>query len=400
MRIFMASKARRSVPLTLAPALVLALSALGALGPTLLLPPAAAAASLTPPGPELTPVQPASPFGTVLAISGDTAAVTGFVADRAVVFIFVRSAGTWSQQARIVDPALPDPSSVFGSALALSGDTLAIGAGAEASPSSSVYIYVRAAGTWSLQAHLQPARAARLGFGTALTLAGDALAVGAPGAVAGTTAGAVHVYARTGGTWSRQAILAAATPAPADRFGRAVGVAHQHLVVGGSGFAEVFDLLNGTWKRAAVFHGSGMDTGFGSSAAASIETVAVGDPSSQQVSLFIHTSAGWFHQADVTPPDAQAGEFGSAISLSQDLLEVGAPGSSRRRVQASGAAYVFVRQQRRWLLEGAFGLAAPAAGERFGGAVAASIDTALVGSTGGASAVPTAAWLLDGLDNP
>src|ERR1700688_503300 len=197
MRVFIASKATRWIPL--APALVLAV---GALGLMLLLPPAAAAASLLPPGPVLTPVQPASPFGTVLAISGDTAAVTGFLADRAVVFIFVRSAGAWSQQARIADPALSDPSSVFGSALALSGDTLAIGAGAEASPSSSVYVYVRAAGVWSLQAHLQPARAAGLGFGTALALAGDALAVGAPGSIAGTAAGAVHVYARTGGTWS------------------------------------------------------------------------------------------------------------------------------------------------------------------------------------------------------
>lgn len=392
MRVFIASKATRSIPL--APALVV-----GALG-LMLLAPAAAAASLLPPGPELRPVQAASPFGTVLAISGDTAAVTGFVADRAIVFIFVRSAGTWSQQARIVDPALSDPSSVFGSALALSGDTLAIGAGAEAARSSSVYVYVRAAGAWSLQAHLQPPRAAGLGFGTALALAGDALAVGAPGSVAGTTAGAVHVYARTGVTWSRQAILAGASPAPADRFGRAVGVAHQHVVVGGSGFAEVFDLVDGTWQRAAVLHGSGTGSGFGSSAAASIETVAVGDPSSQQVSLFIHTSRGWFHQADVVPPDLRAGEFGSAISLSQDLLEVGAPGSSRRRVQASGAAYVFARQQRGWLLQGAFGVAAPAAGERFGGAVAASLDTALVGSTGSAGTVPTAAWLLDGLDNP
>ncbi len=394
MRSFLSRESTRSIPLV--PALGLALCALG----LMLLPPAAAASSLLPPGSELTPVQEAAPFGTVLAISGDTAAVTGFVYDRAVVFIFIRSCGTWSQQARIVDPALSDPSSVFGSALALSGDTLAIGAGAEAAPSSSVYVYVRAAGVWSLQAHLQPARAAGLGFGTALALAGDALVVGAPGSVASTAAGAVHVYARTGGTWSRQAILTAASPVPADRYGRAVGVAHQHVVVGGSGFAEVFDLLDGTWQRAAVLHGSGTGTGFGSSAAASIETVAVGDPSNQQVSLFIHTGAGWFHQADVAPPDAQAGEFGSAIALSQDLLEVGAPGSSRRRVQASGASYVFVRLRHRWLLQGAFGLAAPAAGERFGGSVAASIGTALVGSTGGASAVPTAAWLLDGLDTP
>jgi hypothetical protein len=361
-------------------------------------PAAAAAVPLLPPSSELTPAQAAAPYGTVLAISGDTAAVTGFLSERAVVFIFVRSAGVWAQQAKIVDPALSDPSSVFGNALALSGDTLAIGAGAENAPSSSVYVYVRAAGAWSLQANLQPARAAGLGFGTGLALAGDTLVVGAPGSTAGTAAGAAHVYARTGATWRRQAILTAAAPAAADRFGRAVGVAHQHVVVGGSGFAEVFDLRSGTWQRAAVLHGKA-GTGFGSSAAASLETVAVGDPSSQQVSLFIHTSAGWFHQADVVPPDARAGEFGSAISLSQDVLEVGAPGSSRRRMPASGAAYVFVLLQSSWQLEGAFGLAAPAAGERFGGAVAVSIDTALVGSTGGA-VVPTSAWLLEGLDNP
>ena len=115
----------------------------------------ATATTLLPPSSELTPVQPAAPYGTALAISGDTAAVTGFLSERAVVFIFVRSAGVWAQQAKIVDPALSDASSVFGSALALSGDTLAIGAGAESAPSSSVYVYVRAAGIWSLQAHLQ-----------------------------------------------------------------------------------------------------------------------------------------------------------------------------------------------------------------------------------------------------
>ena len=127
--------------------------------------------------------------------------------------------------------------------------------------------------------------------------------------------------------------------------------------------------------------------------------MAVGDPGEQTVSLFIHTGAGWFHQADLTAPDAQAAEFGSAISLSQDTLEVGAPGSSRPHTPASGAAYVFARVQRRWRLAGAFGLPAPAAGERFGAAVAVSLDTALVGATGG-SQVPDAAWLIDGLDNP
>jgi len=372
-------------------------------------PPAAAAAgpvasappALTPPSAELTPAEAAAPYGRVLAISGDTAAVTGSVDGEAVVFIFVRAAGAWCEQASIYDPAVPDPASVFGSVLALSGDTLAVGAGAENAMVSSVYIFVRTAGAWGLEAHLQPPRAAALGFGTSLALSGDTLVIGVPGPAAGAAAGAAYVYLRTGATWSRQAILTAEAPAPADRFGRAVGVAHQHVVVGGSGFAEIFDFARAAWRRAAVLHGSGGGSGdgFGSATAASLETVAVGDPASQQVSLFIHTSAGWFHQADLTPPDPRAAGFGGTLSLSQDTLVVGAPGTSRRRAPGSGAAYVFIRSRHRWQPGGAFGLAAPAPGEGFGGAVAVSLATALVGSTGG-NPMPASAWLLDGLDNP
>src|SRR6202158_4564152 len=241
-----------ALPAVLAMLALLATPALAAAEPAAAGSSPATVATLLPPSSELTPVQAAAPYGTVLAISGDTAAVTGFLFDRAVVFIFVRSAGVWAQQARIADPALSGPSSVFGSALALSGDTLAIGAGAENAPSSSVYVYVRTAGVWSQQAHLQPARAAGLGFGTALALAGDALVVGAPGSTAGTTAGAAHVYARTAGTWSRQAIRTAVAPAAGARSGRAVGVAHQHVVGGGSGFAEGFDLRDGAWQGAGV----------------------------------------------------------------------------------------------------------------------------------------------------
>jgi hypothetical protein len=358
---------------------------------------AGAAFSPAPPASHLAPLEAAAPFGRVVAISGDTAAVTGLVAGQAVVFVFVRTAGGWAEQARIVDPGNAGSESPFGNALALSADTLAVGAGAEAAPVSFVNVYVRTGGLWSLQAHLQPPRAAGLGFGTALALAGDSLVAGAPGSAMGADAGAAYVYARQAGAWSRQAVLTAEASAPDDRFGRAVGVAHHHVVVGGQGFAEIFDLTSGGWRRAAVLHSSG--TGFGSAAAASLETVAVGDPEAQRVTLFIHGGGKWSHQADIAPPDAAAGEFGSAISLSQDALEIGAPGTSRRHAPASGAAYVFIRLGHRWLLGGTFGLAAPAAGERFGGAVAVSLHTALVGATGD-TPVPTAAWLLDGLDNP
>jgi hypothetical protein len=387
---------RRGLP---ALALGLALIATAVLPPACLADQAASGApSLVPPGSELTPAEAAAPYGTAMAISGDTAAVTGFVETVGVVFIFTRSAAGWVEQARIVDPA-SGRATPFGNVLALSGDLLAIGAGAEDATVSSVYVYARAAGAWSLQAHLQPPRAAGLGFGAALALAGDTLVVGVPGSTQTSASGAAYVYVRSGGGWARQAILTAASPAPADRYGRAVAVAHQHVVVGGPGYAEAFDLQGATWQRTAVLHGSGPGTSFGSTVAASLETAAVGDPANQRVSLFIHTPAGWFHQADITPPGAPAAEFGATLSLSQDTLAVGAPGVSRNHAPASGAAFVFFRLRHRWILDDAFGLAAPAAGERFGSAVAVSLHTALVGS-GDGSSVPRSAWLLDGLDNP
>jgi trimeric autotransporter adhesin len=364
--------------------------------------PSSGSPALAPPGSELTPSLAAAPYGTAVAISGDTAAVTGFVDGCAVIFVFARSAAGWAEQARLLDPAAPNEASVFGSALALSGDTLAVGAGAESAPVSSVYVYTRAAGAWSLQARLLPPRAAGLGFGAALALAGDTLVAGVPGSVQSPAPGAAYVFARAAGVWSRQAILTAQSPAPADRYGRAVAVAHQHVVVGGPGYAEVFDLKGGSWRRTAVLHGggSGSGTSFGSAVAASLETAAVADPANQRVSLFIHTRSGWFHQTDIAPPGAAAAAgFGAAISLSQDALAVGAPGVSRGHAAASGAVYVYFRQDHSWSLDGAFGLAAPAAGEGFGSAVAVSLHTAVVGSAAG-SPVPQSAWLLDGLDNP
>jgi FG-GAP repeat len=400
------SKAGRSSPLvTRAPrpaavALAAAVLLAASFAATIAAPPAAAAAAFAPrpPASELTPLEAAAPYGSVLAISGDTAAVTGLVAGQAVVFVFVRGASGWAEQARILDPvAGAGSASAFGNALALSGDTLAVGAGAPSAPVGYVNVYVRAGGAWSFQAHLQPPRASGLGFGAALALAGDSLVAGVPGSAAGHDTGAAYVYARQGAAWRREAILTAEDPVPDDGFGRAVGVAHQHVVVGGHGFAEVFDRTGGTWRRAAVLASTG--AGFGSSVAASLETVAVGDPEAQRVTLFIHGGGQWSHQADLTPPDAAAGEFGSAISLSQDALAVGAPGTSRPHAAASGAAYVFVRLVHRWRLGGTFGLAAPAPGERFGGAVAVSLHSALVGSKGDAE-VPTSAWVLEGLDNP
>ncbi len=354
--------------------------------------PAASAASFLPPTERLTSLN--EPFGGGVAISGDTAAVSGVAFGQAVVLVFARSSTDWSEEAQLADPADAGPGSLFGSALALSGDTLAVGAGAQGAPVSSVYIYVRSQGTWSLQAHLQPPQAAGRGFGSSLALAGDLLVAGVPGPADGSVPGAAFVFARTGSTWTRQAVLEAEAPSMNDGFGRSVAVAHQTVVVGGENEAGFFERQGGAaWARAATFHGA--SAGFGAAVAASNQTAAVTDPLNQVVSLFIHTRQGWTHEQDVAAPAGAAG-FGSTVALSLDTLVVGAPDTSRPAAAQGGAVYVFDRVAGIWRPDGAYRPTAASASDRFGSAVAVSLHTAVVGSV----LPPQGAWLLENLDNP
>ena len=171
-------------------------------------------------------------------------------------YVYLRSGTTWSQQAYVKASNTGD-FDTFGNAVALSGDgnTLAVGAPAEASSGTGIdstpdesasgagaaYVYARNGSTWSQQAFVKSSNTGpNDNFGTAVALSsdGNTLAVGAPmedgsgfGAV-GTTgnvyddlaadAGAAYVYTRSGGTWSTQTFVKASNTRSGDQFGWAL----------------------------------------------------------------------------------------------------------------------------------------------------------------------------------
>lgn len=114
------------------------------------------------------------------------------------VFVFARSATTWSQQA-YVKASNTGASDDFGASIALSadGDTLAAGAPQESSSaigidgdasddsatnSGAVYVFIRGANTWSQQAYLKASNTQEFdNFGSSIALSSDGsvLAVGA-----------------------------------------------------------------------------------------------------------------------------------------------------------------------------------------------------------------------------
>ncbi len=202
------------------------------------------------------------------------------------VYIFTRSDGAWMQQAQlkgsntgITDLTsfhcdwLPDGfpqmifGDLFGSSVALSGDTLVVGAPAESSSATggesdnsapgagAVYVFSRTDGAWSQEAFLKASNAdgdcgypdlvpSPKGddFGASVALSSGVLAVGAPGedgsAIGGETdnsapdAGAAYIFTRTNGVWIQVAYLKASNAEQLDRFGRSISTSQDTIAVG------------------------------------------------------------------------------------------------------------------------------------------------------------------------
>jgi hypothetical protein len=129
----------------------------------------------------------------------------------------------------------------FGSAVAASPDLLVVGAPGddrEGSEAGAVHLFRADGGGWSEDGVLV-GTGARTGdrFGSAVALSGDLLAVGAPGRDEdGSSSGAVYLYRRDGETWREETVLLAPDGSTGARFGTSVGfVDAERIAIGASG---------------------------------------------------------------------------------------------------------------------------------------------------------------------
>ncbi|MBS0191686.1 MAG: hypothetical protein U0573_11535 [Phycisphaerales bacterium] len=300
-------------------------------------------------------------FGYSTAIDGDTmvtgaplATGGGISNNDGNVYVFRWNGTTWVQEQRILGPsAVTGSQTDFGRALAISGNTIAVGARLDDTPAGnnagSVYVYTRVAGVWTLQQRLTASNgAADDNFGDAVAIDGDTIAVAAPNAdpSGNTSQGSLYAFTRAGTTWTEQQILPAMTGAAAgDK-------------VGENGALSIFN-----------------------------DSIAAGAPAkggnSGRVALYKRQLTSWTVDAVLSSPLADAtGQFGSSVSLVGDRLAVGAKNSSLT-VGTGGAAWVFTRTSGTWSTAGTqlvpTGLAA---GDNLGFSIALGTDTVLIGSPG------------------
>lgn len=346
-------------------------------------------------------------FGFSASIDGDTAAVGSPFDDdggtsTGSVYVYTRSGGVWTQQAKLTasDPAADDR---FGFSVAVFGSTIAVGARLDddgGASAGSVYIFTRSGGVWTQQQKLTASDAAAGDeFGQEVAGFGDTLVVGSPfDDDVGSNSGSAYVFTRSGSVWTQQQKLAASDSAAGDEFGLRVHISGETAIVGShldddggseSGAAYVFTRSGGIWAQQQKLTAADAAAGdrFGRRVQLSGDTAIVGaswddDGGTNAGAAYVFTRSGavWTQQQKLTAPDAAAGnEFGEYVSVSGHAAIVGARFNDAAGTDA-GAAYVFIRSGGVWTQRIKLNSSDIAGGDRFGGSVWLSGDTAIVGA--------------------
>jgi hypothetical protein len=404
-------------------------------------------------------------FGSSVALSADgntmavaanwesssATGVNGNQADNSIpqagaAYIFTRNGGAWRQQAYLKASNTGEGGEAgdgdqFGFSIALSddGNTVAVGAISEdsnangvngnqadnsANSAGAVYVFARAGGTWSHQAYIKTSSPGEFsngdlfGFSVALSANGNTLAIGAydeGGSARGINgpidnmrggSGAVYVFTRAAGLWSREAYLKVSKAEGGDSWGvslalsddgntLAAGSVDEDCTATGvnppgcdtdqkadlsSGAAAVFVRAGTTWSQQAFLKSSNTDTedwfGIRTALSGDGNTLAVTasneDGAAQGINgkqddnsatesgavyFFTRTGSTWAQQAYVKSSNNQAyDEFGNSVALSRNgrTMAVGARGedSNARGINGNqadnsadeaGAVYLFAR---------------------------------------------------------
>ena len=281
----------------------------------------------------------------------------------------------------------------FGASVAVSGDTAVVGAPqGGAGAHGEAYVFVRSGGGWVEQAPLSALDGAISDFfGEAVAISGDRAVIGAPrDDDGGSESGAAYVFVRSGTMWTQEAKLTASDAAAGDRFGNAVSIDGDTLVVGASQNADgaVYAFARGAnWTEQArmlpTSSAIALGGAFGCAVSLSRESVLIGANlhnvrGTDSGAAFVFTRAGtsWTQQAELIPSGTAAGEhFGTAVALDGNRAVVGAPEHAGGST-AVGRVDFFVRTGVSWATAPRMGLPTAGSGDRLGGAVAISGDFA------------------------
>jgi len=366
-------------------------------------------------------------FGRSAALSGDTVVVGAYEEDSSQTtitngttsstynsavnagasYIFKRTGSTWAQEAYL-KASNANVSDWFGHSVAISGDTVVVGAYTEDSSQTAItngttsstdntatsagagYIYKRTSSTWAQEAYIKASNAnANDNFGYSVAISGDTVVVGAnqedsiqTTITNGTTSstdntatsvGAGYIYKRTSSTWAQEAYIKASNANALDYFGYSVALSGDTVVVGANGE----DSGQATITNAPTSSADNSATHAGASY------------------IYKRTGSTWAQEAYLKASNANASDnFGYSVAISGDTVVVGAytedssqtaitngtASSADNTASDAGASYIYKRTGSTWAQDAYLKASNANVSDWFGYSVAISGDTAVVGA--------------------
>ncbi len=229
------------------------------------------------------------------------------------------------------------------------------------------------------------------GFGSAVALEGDVLVIGAP--MANDGRGAAYVYRQDeSGVWNYATELSPSGEAELRALGHGVDVMHHHVIVGSQSATFVFDMDDdGVFSQAGRLAADGIDerSGFGSSIASGSGMIYVGAPGVDDgngaVFAYSHNHDTWEWEAEgrleVQGLDDGA-RLGSTIYVGDGFVLASAPRQGGR--MGSGAVVMFRKNEDsgEWRQTGQLAPIEVAPRVGFGSAIAGTDEEVWIGASG------------------
>jgi hypothetical protein len=326
------------------------------------------------------------------------------ISESGAAYVFAPAAGGWILEATLHSTS-PQPG-YFGNAVALDGDTLAVGAPMDDDSRGAAYVYTREGGTWP--------EATRLGLGNddqnlfawSVALGGGWLFAGEPGQDFGgepppVPPGQVHVYAGSGSNWIDQGVLTPSASSESDEFGYALALSGNTLLVGApraddgievqAGLVFVFVNSGSTWTEEARLEAPvpASGAGFGVAVAIAGDTAVIGAGANYETQstrgaayVFHRTAGAWAWEATLAPAVETTGAYGHSVAISADqaTATVGMPHTFDGTDDGPGRVFAFQKNAGAWIDGPTLQGSSTTALDEFGLALAFDGSDALVGA--------------------
>ncbi|MDI3285111.1 hypothetical protein [Polyangium sp. 15x6] len=281
-------------------------------------------------------------FGEAAALDGDTAAVMAradnLPGQNGAVYVFVRSGGAWTQQAKLLVPRV-SAGDIAQLAVALDGDTILASSVNEAGGvlSGEAQVFTRSGGTWSSPVKLLPVTATP-GFARSVTVSGNTALLGSPDAsLLAPGDGVVHRFLRgEGGNWTED-VHFGFFGANA-HMGRTVALDGDIMAFGGDGVWRLYN-PKGDDATLKVFEGDSWPALRGNVVLAG---TAAGESGHARLYHGV-VDVSWSAVRTYLPSDPQSyDQFGRRLALGDGFALVGAEEHTEGMMTRAGAAYLYV----------------------------------------------------------